>query len=28
LLDTMAHGCLGIDPAPRGPAELTAVVSS
>jgi AcrR family transcriptional regulator len=28
LLDTMAHGCLGIDPAPRRPAELTAVASS
>ena len=26
LLDTMAHGCLGIDPAPKRPAGLTAVV--
>jgi AcrR family transcriptional regulator len=25
LLDAMAHGCLGITPAPRRPAELTAV---
>ncbi len=28
LLHTMAHGCLGIDPTPRGPAELTAAASS
>src|SRR6266536_1400240 len=26
LLDAMAHGCLGITPAPRRPAGLTAVV--
>ena len=25
LLDAMAHGCLGITPAPRRPAELPAV---
>jgi hypothetical protein len=28
LLDTMAHGCLGIEPAPRHPADLTALASS
>ena len=28
LLDAMAHGCLGITPAPRRPAELTAVGSA
>jgi hypothetical protein len=27
LLDAMAHGCLGITPAPRRPAPLTVVAS-